>query len=497
MFYVVSDGTVRKCLVLAFAALSTFFAQPSAAAAIPATLTASTANVKAGTLKTVARPVGLFVSYLTSRLNKQVVVKTRYVLNRPVASGECSIILVLQFSKRRATASTLEYVRPEHWDKARHRVADRYLDQFPEYLETNRVLDELEQLLSRQYNQYRREMRLDQFTPGVINQIISERLHGVQGETDLETVLVYYQSLLTDRARSGNLSESTLSGERSTLRHFERFSAARTSPVLFSDVKLSLFEQFRDYLWGAGVTTDSSVHKNVRRFRQVLLHAEASGIDMPGAVASISLRSQLGLSSAAMDTIALTESDLRTLADMPLLGNIKLRRTRDLFLCGCYTGLRVNRWGEINQDNLIELDGVKMLQLFTAKGRRKSVTIPVHPVLLSTLEQHDYILPKVQPGHQINKNLKQLCRLAGFTDKIELARNVHGKSVVQTYERCQLITTHTARRWFATNAFAAGIPKDDIRAMTGQTMKTLEHYIKEDGRHRAQRLGRSEWFSKK
>jgi hypothetical protein len=71
MFYVVSDGTVRKCLVLAVAALSTFFAQPSATAAIPATLTATVTNVKAGTLKTVARPVGLFVSYLTSRHRAQ------------------------------------------------------------------------------------------------------------------------------------------------------------------------------------------------------------------------------------------------------------------------------------------------------------------------------------------------------------------------------------------------------------------------------------------
>lgn len=495
---VVSDGTCKIWRVLLWAVLAMLFSVHTNCAAIPHTFAQVTAHAQYHYLAPVAAPVGPATLYLSPQLKKKIVVKARYELNRPIRTGEAGIILVLQFNKQRTRCMTGEYVLPDHWDKKRHRVADRYLDQFPDYLETNRVLDDLDQLLRRNYNQHRRALTLDQFTPDVIKSLVAERVRGVTPTSEAQTILAYYKRNLDERARSGNLSASTLNGERSTYRHFERFDAEQPRRFVFADASLSLFERFRDYLWAAGVNADSSVHKNLRRFRQVLLHAEASGIETGGAIKSISLKSQLGLSSQAMDTIALNEDDLQTLADLPLLGRLHLRRARDLFLCGCYTGLRVNQWGEISKDNLIEQDGVKMLQLFTTKGRRRSITIPVHPVLLSIFEYHDYILPPVPPPHRLNKYLKELCRVAGFTDTVELARNVRGRSVLQTFERWELVTSHTARRSFATNAHAAGLPLDDIQALTGHAdRKTLEHYIKEDGRHRAARLSRSGWFSDK
>jgi len=421
--------------------------------------------------------------------------KVRYELSRPRLGKEALIELVFKWDRKRVRISTREHVLPDHWDKTNCRVADRYVDVEPEYLEINRILDELNDLVRKNYNRYRRDLRTDDFTPAVVKDIVRTRLLGAAKDKDnAPTVAQYYQQYINGRINAGVVTDNTIKGERSTMKLFCAFDAAQASPAKFSDANLQLFERFRDYQWATGSSVDSSIYKNLRRFRQMLLHADAAGMTMGGNIAAISLQSQLNLSSKAMDTIALTEDDLRTLADLPLRGKEHLQRVRDLFLCGCYTGLRVNQWDEINQDNVTHADGVAMLQLFTTKGRRKSVTIPLHPVLLDIFERHDWQMPAVPKQHRINAYLKELCQVAGFTDRIELARNIRGRSILQTFERWELVTSHTARRSFATNAHAAGIPVDDIRAMTGQSLKVLLHYIKEDGQQRAARIGQSEWF---
>lgn len=51
---------------------------------------------------------------------------------------------------------------------------------------------------------------------------------------------------------------------------------------------------------------------------------------------------------------------------------------------------------------------------------------------------------------------------------------------------CDLISTHTARRSFATNAYAAKVPISSIMAITGHSSeKTLRRYLKQQAEDKA------------
>ncbi len=396
------------------------------------------------------------------------------------------------WSGQRVQVSTSEYVQPEHWDGSSQRVLDKWCRRRPDYLEVNRILDQLDQFVRRTYNEYRRDHRLLELTPSVMKGMITAQIYGAEyiSQKRTTTVAEYYRTYITQRERTGNLSRQTEKSDRVAMEHFCRFSESLPTAPKFEDVTLGLFERYRDFFWQQDEErTDSTIYKILRKLKQVCLHAAASGDHELGSdVRSVHLKSHLRLSAQAMDTLALYDEELEHLAAFDWPGHKSHLEVRDLFIAGCCTGLRVNRWPQISAANIIILKGQRMLSLFTQKGTRKKVVIPLRPMLERIGERYDWNLPQHSPV-MINRYIKEVCQAAGMSDEVELARNVRGRSVLQRYRKYELITSHTARRSFATNAHAAGIHLDDIQAMTGHSdRKTLLHYIKEDAERRATRL---------
>lgn len=450
-----------------------------------------------GTETFVAAYVGLYIHVSLETKNKQTVARqVRYYLERPKEGTPALILLNFSYKSARVQLSTEEYVNPEHWDKKRQRVGDRWCNIHHHYLDVNRMLDDLNSFVLFTYNDYRRNVKLMDLTPAKLRALIREKITGVSVEdADNLTVLDYYQRYLFDRSNDSSLAASSVNGEKYSLAKFEAFSKKFPGDLYFRHVNLSIFESYRNWLWKSGATADSTVHKHLRRFRQMCKHAAANGETMGCDINAISLSDQLKVSGSARDNIALYDVELEYLAGIDLSADPEKEKVRDLFLMGCYTGLRFNRWGEIRKDNLVVENGVQMLQVFTKKGRRKAITLPLHPVLKAICERYEWNLPKVPTGQHFNRTIKEICKDAGYTEEIALARNVKGRSVIERYKKYDLISTHTARRSFATNADAAGVPFKDIKALTGHSKDaTLQHYIKEDGKRRAERLSALPWF---
>ncbi len=418
--------------------------------------------------------------------------KPCFYLERPRPGKDCLILLRFVWSGRTVQISTSEFVQTEHWDSTTQRVTDKYCRLRPDYLEVNRILDKLDQFTRRTYNEYRRDHRLLELTPASMKGMIASQIYGADyiAQKQDSTVASYYRTYVNQREEAGNLSRQTEKSDRVAMQHFCRFSEIQAHPPRFKDVTLGLFERYRDHFWQQEEErADSTIYKYLRKLKQVCLHAAATGDHELGSdVRSVHLSSHLRLSAQAMDTLALYDEELVHLAAFEWPGHPSHLEVRDLFIAGCCTGLRVNRWPQISAANIIILKGQRMLSLFTQKGTRKKVVIPLRPMLERIGERYDWNLPKHSPV-MINRYIKEVCQAAGMSDEVELARNVRGRSVLQRYRKYELITSHTARRSFATNAHAAGIHLDDIQAMTGHSdRKTLLHYIKEDAERRATRL---------
>jgi len=123
------------------------------------------------------------------------------------------------------------------------------------------------------------------------------------------------------------------------------------------------------------------------------------------------------------------------------------------------------------------------------------VIIPIRPIVKEILGKYDNRPPKPQCNQSTNRLLKKLCEKAGITELITYTETVGGKRKEQTVRKCDKVTTHTARRSFATNAFKRKVATLSIMAMTGhKTESSFMKYIRISKEENAQILQTHEFF---
>lgn len=151
---------------------------------------------------------------------------------------------------------------------------------------------------------------------------------------------------------------------------------------------------------------------------------------------------------------------------------LALEKVRDRFLIGAFTALRISDYNRLAD---YHFEG-KFLKIFTLKTKNP-IVVPVHPIVQDIINKGglDYKISE----QKINKHIKEICCLAGITEKVTTSRTHSGQTIETTVKKYELITSHTARRSAATNMFKAGIPSIRIMKITGhKTEKSFMKYIK-------------------
>jgi len=178
-----------------------------------------------------------------------------------------------------------------------------------------------------------------------------------------------------------------------------------------------------------------------------------------------------------VNNIYLTEDELQSIISLDLSFNPTMQNVRDCFIIGCYTGLRFSDISNINKEHVFN----NTIKIKTQKTDQW-VTIPLlEPVrnIMTTYRLSSNGFPKVCNALTMNKYLKQIGELAGINDVVIKVRSKGKTRVEQRLPKFQLITTHTARRSFATNLFKKGVPSRVIMLITGhKTEKSFNSYIK-------------------
>ena len=176
------------------------------------------------------------------------------------------------------------------------------------------------------------------------------------------------------------------------------------------------------------------------------------------------------------DTVYLSMNELEKFEKLNLSSNPSLDKVRDLFLIGCYTGLRFSDFTQIQPENINKENS--MLFIRTQKTSER-VAIPLHKTVRTILEKHKNKLPKAFSNQAMNSYIKDIGSLAKINELIETTITRAGiveKTVLPKYK---LISTHTARRSFATNLFIADVPSISIMKITGhKTERSFMQYIR-------------------
>lgn len=174
------------------------------------------------------------------------------------------------------------------------------------------------------------------------------------------------------------------------------------------------------------------------------------------------------------DSIYLNENELSKLNELDLTNIPRLEAVRDIFLVGAWTGLRFSDLNQVKTNN-IERNMLKIRQTKTGK----TVMIPLHPVVKDILLKYNNILPRIPSNQKTNEYLKEIGELAEFNDPFEKSRTDGGIRITKVFAKKDLLTTHTARRSFATNLYNEGFPTISIMQVTGhKTERAFLKYIK-------------------
>jgi len=104
--------------------------------------------------------------------------------------------------------------------------------------------------------------------------------------------------------------------------------------------------------------------------------------------------------------------------------------------------------------------------------------------------------PQTMPDQHLNYAIKQIGSIAKINTIETKTVTKGGKKQTLKYFKYDLISSHTARRSFCTNAYKSGMPTIDIMAISGhKTEKVFYNYIKVNNIERAEKIRLNKFFT--
>lgn len=284
------------------------------------------------------------------------------------------------------------------------------------------------------------------------------------------------------------ISENTIKMYNQCKRLLTEFNATRYK-IEFKNLNLDLLLDFKEFL-NSKQYSINTVAKHIITLKTFLNDAHERGLYDSLAHKSKRFRA----TQVQSDTVYLTEAELEQLHKIDLSKKPSLDRARDLFLVGCYTGLRFSDYTNIEPENIkggfIEI---------TTQKTGQTVVIPIHPRLNEIMSKYEgkYIncLPPAISNQKFNQFIKEVCKLVDVLN-IEV-QNITSKTLnnatpaklIKRVPKYELVSSHTARRSFATNNYNKGISANVLMKITGhKTEKSFYKYIRVTPKENAQRL---------
>lgn len=268
--------------------------------------------------------------------------------------------------------------------------------------------------------------------------------------------------------------------------HLKEFAAQHSNGVLnYEDLDWNWRENFLNWLYKAPRSHSiNNAAKIIGIIKQFLNEARKRGYHNN----LIFQERDFGVQRKSMKHISIDFKRLKVLSDLDLTQNPRLERVRDLFLIGAYSGLRISDFKRLKPEHFVTEGKHEMIHINTMKTKT-DVYIPLSSDLKAILEKYNYSSPPSISDQKMNEYLKELCQLAGMVDEVMYTYSRGGKIIEEKVPRWMLITSHTARRSFATNFYELGIPAANLMAITGHaTEKQFFGYINVNKKKLAQNM---------
>lgn len=412
-----------------------------------------------------------------------------YLLRDSKSKIPTPIIRAVRFDNQRINMGTGFKVLPSHWNKDRNRVKN-VVDAIDKD-KINAYLTETEEGI--------RTIILDLKSKRVplTKETVKERIEAYlyppaeleKPKTLLDFIHSYIQTcpnrlVRGSKARAGKfISKDTIRRYQTTLNGLKQFANVYPKPLDFENINSDFYNAFTVWLTSKNYATNN-VSKYIENIKGFMNAAVDEGI-----TTNMAYRRFANLREDS-ENVYLNEAELQRIYELDLSKIARLEQIRDLFIFASWTGLRFSDFSTLQAAHIVtNPDGGQDLDLKQRKtGGRVKIPI-VHPAVVQIIAKYSNNLPNGISNQKTNEYIKEVCQLADVNSLVLKHITKGGKLVVKTdtgwddastgVEKWTLVTTHTARRSFATNMYKRGMPTLIIMKLTGHKKETeFLKYIK-------------------
>lgn len=408
-----------------------------------------------------------------------------FYLKPAAANGKSHVYLRFMYNGKTLNFSFGQNIDPDKWNASKQRVKSNKQTTADGKHYLNDLLDKLAKECKTAYNE---ALKDGIPAPETLKEKLTAYMQQNEEPEGTQKITLF---TLAERFKNNEIknkgkdkSANTIKTYKTTLEHLKDFVKKEkdySKGLDFEDINLDFYYKFVTYLKGKNLG-QNAVSKDVSILKVFMNEA----VDL-GYTTNMSFKhKKFAAPRVDTDAVYLTEDELMKLYNHDFSEKKKLEAVRDLFIFGCYVGLRFSDYSTIKPENIVTIDGDCFIKQITQKTG-ELVIIPCNPVVMEIFNKYKNNpnrLPRTISNQKFNEYIKEACKEAKMTETGRLAT----EPLLELHE---CVSSHTARRSFATNLYLDGFPTIDIMKVTGhRTEKAFMKYIRVSKLDTALRLSR-------
>lgn len=380
---------------------------------------------------------------------------------------------IIRWNGETLTYPTGETIAPQHWcDEPGQRNFQRAKEtkSFPQFPEFNRRLEDLELKARNAFRAFATDSGREPFPDELRTALDIATGRTVQTPAELfafATAFINSEDGKFNSERKRAFHKSTLSRYRVALGYLKEYASqhrgAAAARVPLASITPEFVTGFTAFLTNEKRFAVHTVVKYARTLRKFMNMARDAGHAInPQAFAKATANVGQGDET---DMIYLTTPELVAWYRTDLSAHTGLDMASDRFLVQAFTGLR---FGDLSRLEPEHFAAGQMTSETSKTGKR--VVAPIHPIVQQILAKYGNRMPPAISNQKQNEHLKAAAAMVPELQvRVRVARTVAGMRVETAHRKCELVTTHTARRSFASNLYLSGVPVRSIMKVTGHT----------------------------
>lgn len=249
------------------------------------------------------------------------------------------------------------------------------------------------------------------------------------------------------------------------LKEFEQYQKKR---VKVSDVNMAFHKDFIYFLHNKQLLNYNTTGRYLKYVKTIVKSARDYGLKISEDIDKKEFREP----KEKTTFVTLSESEIDTIFKHDFSKTPYLENARDWLIIGVWTGARVSDLLQFTvkniQNGFIE---------YTAQKTGQKIVLPLHPQVLTILENLNGQFPRPISDQRFNDYIKKVCKEVEILELVEGAKRIEVKKKVWRkvkgmYPKWELVSTHICRRSFATNHYGK-LPTPVLMAITGHTTEKM------------------------